>query len=181
MATRRSGSYGEPGSFRMLILGETGSGKTELTEKILRSLTHIARPGTIRVLDFAPDYGGVGRPLRAPEGFLYFRPRGLRAPRLEGGRDCGRVWELAEWNAQLTTMALKVHWESPVPGLVVNDASIHFHRGSLGLFSEALRRSRFVVVNAYWGERLRDECGVWEAERQAVERLESMVDLVWRL
>ena len=78
-------------------------------------------------------------------------------------------------------MALKVHWEDPVPGLVINDASIHLHRGSLGLLLEVMRVSKLVVVNAYWGERLRDECGIWEAERSAVEKLSKAVDLVWRL
>ncbi len=165
----------------VLITGETGRGKTRLTEVIALALAALAGPEALTVLDFAPGYGGVGRPMEPPRGARYLRPQGLRAPRLESRGDCGRAWSLARLNAELTSRALEWFLADPTPALVVNDATIHLHAGSMELLLRAINAARVAVVNAYKGEALRDECGLWEAERRAVEALEARADAVWSL
>ncbi|MEM1619594.1 MAG: hypothetical protein QXU97_05695 [Fervidicoccaceae archaeon] len=171
-------------SFRLLIIGETGSGKTGVTERILGSLLSFVDPGLVTVLDFAPNYRGVGRPLAVSgvggERVRLVRPPRIFAPRLEG-RSCEEVWLYARLNAEATSRALSEYLSRPTPVLFVNDLSVHLHAGDERLMLEALERSSFFVGNAYYGEKLRDACGLWERERKSIERLAEEVDLVWRL
>lgn len=165
----------------ILIIGESGRGKTRLTKLFALALSSLGGPELLTVLDFAPGYGGVGRPMEPPRGARYVRPPGLRAPRLESRGDCGAAWRLAGENATLTSQALRDFIASPTPALVVNDATIHLHAGSMELLLEAVNTARVAVLNAYKGSTLRDECGIWEAEARAVEALVARADGVWRL
>jgi hypothetical protein len=163
------------------VVGETGRGKTRLTSLIAQALAAYGGPRGVAVLDFAPGKMGVGAPLKPPRGARYVRPRGLRAPRLESRGDCGAAWRMALENARLTSAALLDYIYSPLPALVINDATIHLHAGSPSLMLEALSLAKVAVVNAYLGSKLRDPCGIWEREVWAVSLLERAVDEVWRL
>lgn len=168
-------------SLRLLVVGETGRGKTRLTSIIARLLAAIAHPSLVAVLDFAPTVAGVGGPITPPTGSRYVRPRGLRAPRIESGGDCRRAWSLALHNSRLTSQALLTYIYSPLPALVINDATIHLHAGSPRLMVEALMEARVAVVNAYRGERISDRCGISERERWALKAVEGVFDEVWEL
>lgn len=179
-ASQHSGSSGGAASFRILILGETGSGKTRLTSRIALALAHAAGGGKITVIDMAPDYNGVGAPMMAVPGARIMSAR-LYAPRLMSGGDCGRAWLLARRNAVETTRMLLEYLRDPTPILVVNDLSMHLHAGDPGLLVDAIESSTIFIGNSYSGDRLRDNCGIWEKELEAVNRIAEMVDLVWRL
>jgi len=179
LASPSSGSSRGRASFKMLIIGETGAGKTRATRMIASALASVA-PGRVVIVDFAPDYKGVGRPLGHVEGARIIRPRGIRAPRLMGS-SCEEAWRLADHNAAITTRVLEGLAREAAPILVINDLTIHVHRGSPQLLYEAIESSVIFVGNAYYGERLRDPCGIWERERAFVEDLSGRVDLVWRL
>ncbi len=181
MASLHSRSYGGADSFRILILGETGVGKTRLTGKIARALARASSPELITVIDLAPDYMGVGKPLEAPAGARILRPKGLKAPRLQSRGDCSLAWRLAEENAVLTTQALRGFISRPTPILVINDMSIHLHAGDPSIVLDAFTEAAVVVANSYYGEKLRDECGIWERERRLIEEIMGVVDLVWRI
>lgn len=182
MATRYSRSSGGLDSFSILILGETGRGKTRLAVKIANALARATGPGRVTVLDFAPDVMGVGRPMQGLHGWVkVLRPPRLHAPRLESRGDCGRAWMYARENAVETSRLLESYLEDPTPVLVVNDLSIHLHAGDPGLLEEAIQASIVFVGNSYWGEVLRDECGIWERERGLIAGIMDRVDLVWRL
>ncbi len=119
--------------------------------------------------------------MRPPPGARYVRPSGIRAPRLESRGDCRLAWKLALHNASLTSRALLQYIHSPLPVLVINDASIHLHAGDPRLMIVAIRVSRVAVVNAYLGSKISDACGISSRERWAVSMLEGLVDEVWRL
>jgi len=168
-------------SFRLLIVGETGSGKTRLTEKILYSLANVVEHSKITVLDFAPEYGGVGRRLSTRGlGVRVLRPPRLYAPRLMG-RNCGEVLEYARKNAVETRRAIEEYLKEPTPVLIANDVTLHLHAGDIEPLISAVRSSVFFAGNAYYGKRLRDDCGVWERERRLVSALIREMDVVWRL
>ncbi len=179
-ASGRSGYSGGVASFRILIVGESGAGKTRLTHKILLALSAIASGRRITVVDMAPDYRGVGRPMPPVPGARVLRAR-LYAPRLMSHGDCDKAWRLARENARVTTSMLQEYLESPTPVLSINDLSIHLHAGDPRLLVEAIEASTVFVGNSYMGERLRDECGLWEREARGLEELGRVVDLVWRL
>jgi len=169
------------GSFRILVAGESGKGKTTLTEKAALALAAAAGPERVAVLDFAPGFGRVGRRIEAvPAGARLIRPEPLYAPRLMG-KTCSEVWELARKNAEKTTEALRKYLEKPEPVLVANDLSIHLHAGDLSLLLEAISAAALFFGNAYYGTSLKDECGVWEREKELVEKLMEEMDLVWLL
>ena len=181
MASQYSRSYGGADSFRILILGETGAGKTRLTERITRALARASNPESITVIDLAPDYMGVGRPLEAPPGTRILRPHGLKAPRLQSHGNCSLAWRLAEDNAFLTTKVLREFISRPTPILVINDMSIHLHAGDPGIVLDAFKEAAVVAANSYYGDKLRDECGIWEKERRLIEKIIEVVDIVWRI
>lgn len=166
--------------FSVLIYGESGSGKTSLTRVMARLLAAL-QPGSVFIADFAPDFRGVGAPLGPVEGAVYRRPQGLRAPRLESRGDCRVMEELARSNAVLTSRVLREYLDNPLPALVVNDLTIHVHAGDEGLVYEAMKASRVFVANAYYGSRIRDDCGLSVRERRFVEELAGRVDVAWRL
>ncbi len=166
--------------FSVLIYGETGSGKTKLTRVMARLLASLA-PGSVFIADFAPDKAGVGAPLGPVEGAVYRRPKGLRAPRLESGGDCGIMMELARLNARLTRTVLEEYVRNPLPALVVNDITIHVHAGDEELVYEAMEAARVFVANAYYGSKLSDNCGLSDREKRFVEELARRVDVAWRL
>ncbi|MCE4610733.1 MAG: hypothetical protein F7B17_02035 [Desulfurococcales archaeon] len=168
-------------SVRVLVVGETGRGKTRLTSIIAKLLAGVAGPASIAILDFAPATAGVGTPMQPPPGSRYVRPRGLRAPRLESGGDCRSAWRLALHNSRLTSKALLSYIYSPLPALFINDATIHLHAGNPKLMVEALMEAKVAVVNAYRGVRITDRCGISERERWALKTIEGVFNEVWEL
>ncbi len=166
--------------FRILIVGDVGRGKTRLTARIAGALASVYGWDPITVLDFAPGHEKAGAPIILPSEARVLRPLGLKAPRLTAG-NCGEMWELARANAELTGEALKAYLERPTPILVVNDVTIHLHAGDPNLIVKAIEEAVIFVGNGYSGESLRDECGLTERERVELEKIASMVDVVWRL
>lgn len=182
MDTYRLGYSGGRASFRLLIIGESGKGKTRLTAKIAEALAIAAGPDKVTILDFAPDYEGVGQPLTLSiEGVRLLRPRVVKAPRLMSKGDCSMAWMLARENASVTGGLLEAYLREPTPILVINDASIHLHAGEPSLLYKAVDASTVFVGNSYWGEELRDECGIWDVEAVRVNELSRRMDIVWRL
>jgi len=154
-------------------------GKTLLTQKLIETLKALGLGSKITVIDLAPNYRGVGTPLNV-EGIKVLRPEKLYAPRLMG-RKCEEIWALARQNADATTKVFREFLRSPTPVLVVNDLTIHLHAGEPSLVIDAMERTKLFIANAYYGESLRDECGLWERERKLLEELFKRVDVVWRL
>lgn len=163
----------------LLIVGETGSGKTALTWHIASLLAQLLGEDELVIADFAPSSLGVGRPLPPIPGSRLYRPSGIRAPRLESGGMCGEAWRLAKANAELTSDALERVSSDPGRVLVVNDATIHLHAGDPGLLFKAIKSHRIAVVNAYMGSRIADRCGISTRERLWIAMLGEVLGRVW--
>ncbi|BAA81424.1 hypothetical protein APE_2409 [Aeropyrum pernix K1] len=163
----------------LLIVGEQGRGKTRLTWHIASLLAGLGLE--IVAVDLAPDVAGVGKPLPPIPGARVLRPRGLRAPRLESRGDCRLAWELARHNAEQTSRVLERAAVEPGDVLVVNDATIHLHSGSLGLLLKAVSSHKASVVNAYLGGSLGLGCGIAAREARMVAILGEVLGRVWRV
>lgn len=161
----------------LLIIGETGKGKTPLTWLIASLASELV--GEVVVVDFAPEKGGIGSRLKAIPGARIYRPTGLRAPRLESGGDCKLMWNFARSNALKTTRILDYVAENPGQVIVVNDATIHTHAGDFGALYKALTRHSVAIVNAYYGDALRDRCGLSTIERRSVAILGEVLGRIW--
>jgi hypothetical protein len=71
----------------------------------------------------------------------------------------------------------------PTTILFVNDVSIHLQRGEINRLWRAFEAAETVVVNGYYGERLKADCerGLSSCERTLMEELASRMDRVIRL
>jgi len=167
-------------SFKLLIVGDVGRGKTTLTSRLVDVLAGVCGRESITILDFAPDFMGIGGRIATSSSVRIIRPEGIKAPRLMG-RDCNTIWDLARLNRELTERAFREYLGSPTPILVINDLSIHFHAGELSIVVEAARMARLFIANSYYGTTLSDNCGLSERERRLVEEMMKEVDYVWRL
>jgi len=167
-------------SFKILIIGDVRRGKTSLTSKLVDVLAQLCGEDRITVLDFAPDYGGVGSRVSIRSKVRILRPEGLKAPRLMA-RDCNELWEYVRINRSLTEEALREYMINPTPVLVINDLSIHLHTGDLNLLLKVMELPLLFIANSYYGDTLRDDCGLSIIEKKAVEELMSKVDYIWRL
>ncbi|MEM0453967.1 MAG: hypothetical protein QXO98_04870 [Sulfolobales archaeon] len=167
-------------SFKLLIVGDVRKGKTTLTAKLVEALAEVCGNDKITVLDFAPNFGGVGNRINVSKGIRVLRPEGITAPRLMG-RNCSDIWELARRNRELTEKALKEFLQNPTPIVVINDLSIYLHDGDLSLVLEVSEKAVIFVANSYYGSTLNDACGLSDGERLKVQKMMEEVDYVWRL
>ncbi len=150
-----------------------------MTEKIVNTLITLGLGSQITIIDLAPCYKGVGLPLDI-KGVKILRPTKLYAPRLMG-KNCSEVWKFAKLNADHIKPLLEQYISNPTPILVVNDITIYLHAGDPMLLYKAIDKSILFIGNAYYGIKLKDECGLWEKEKLLVEELSRRVDIVWRL
>ncbi|MCX8186589.1 MAG: hypothetical protein N3G48_05725 [Sulfolobales archaeon] len=167
-------------SFKLLIVGDVRRGKTTLTSKLVEALAEVCGDNKITVLDFAPDFKGIGSKITVSNGVKVLRPNGIKAPRLMG-RDCRDIWDLAKNNRELTEATIREYLKAPTPILVINDVSIYLHDGDLSILLEAAEKAVIFVANSYYGHTLKDNCGLSEVERVKVEELMKEMDYVWRL
>jgi len=168
-------------TFKILIIGEIGVGKTKLTVKFVKTLITLGLDKMITIIDLAPNYKGVGLPMDIPsDNIRCLRPITIYAPRLMG-TTCEEIWKYAKHNAMASEHLIREYIKHPTPILVMNDLTIYLHAGSLSLLYEAIKSSKLFIGNAYYGLRLKDKCGLWERERTAVEKLIERMDIVCHL
>ncbi len=176
---------------RILITGETSSGKTKVTASLLREAISRIEPAQITVLDFAPARrtinglrigGRISDFLPGPKCGVYEPSAPVRAPRLEG-HHAEEVLKLAEDNAVLTSALLRRYLALPTSCLFINDLTIHLHAGDPNLLLEAIKRSETFVGNAYSGSSLAPDygSGLSGRERELLQRVISNVDSVIEL
>lgn len=172
---------------KTLVVGDVGRGKTILTLRILFKLTEIGLSKDVTVLDFAPNkikvnndfIGGKLIEFEAlPLGVKYYTDR-IYAPRLMGN-DSFEVIAFAELNRKTCSRLLEMCLENPSPILMINDITLYFQIGDLGLLPRVLEKAETFIANGYFGQRLSEDKGsdVSLIERENLLELIGMMDIV---
>jgi GTPase SAR1 family protein len=175
-------------SKKTLIMGEVGSGKTRLTNRLLEEALSESLQG-ITVIDMAPEATtlkgiSVGGTLRGAENprVRCLRADIMKTPRLSA-RDADELIEYADHNRKITGGLLDDFTLKPTSILFVNDVSIYLQRGEINRLWRAFEAAETVVANGYYGERLKADygTGLSSRERTLMEELASRMDRVIRL
>lgn len=184
-------SFHELKGRRVLIIGDVGSGKTDLTRRLLEEAVEISRPEEITIIDMAPKREIIdGRPVggrlfgaeERPRGVRYLAPKRVEMPRFKA-RSAEELRSMVLLNSERIRPLLKEYLASPTPILFINDVSIYLQSGSLHPLLEVVERAETLIANGYYGELLAEDLGtgVSQAERRLMELLTSHMDLMIRL
>ncbi len=166
---------------RTLIVGESNSGKTTLTDQLLDMFIHAGYASEIAILDLAPDkLMGVGGKMRTkpPREALYLSTL-IAAPRLQG-KNNRHVWQLAQTNARATERQFKQLIEAKRKILFVNDATLYLQAGAFEHFEKVLNSFHTAIINAYEGDRFGDSA-LTRREKKLTRSLKQRCDLIIRL
>jgi hypothetical protein len=176
---------------KVLIVGDVGSGKTVLTLKIVYGLIDLGFGGRISILDFAPNLMlHCGRRVGGKFTDYSFNPKLVRMyipvetipPRILGKcRD--EVLMYANMNRGRCGDAIKLFIDDPSDILVINDLSLYFHVGDLGLIVDAMKLCKTFIANAYFDGFIEDKfsMGISINEREVTMNLMKIVDIVINL
>jgi len=168
---------------KVLILGETGSGKTKLAAQLLRELMMLVKPEEITVIDLAPQrVGEIGGKLteyvNINSRVRYLSPRIVYTPRL-AGTSREQVLHYAEQNRENMEPLLNRFIRNVTEVLVLNDATLYLHSGKLEIVLECMRLSKTFLATAYYGSKLAKDLGtgISSRERQLTDKLATFTDL----
>ena len=172
---------------KILILGDVGTGKTALTQRLIQEAALANNTSTVTVIDMAPERrefegikvgGGLENPLR-PNVRILKPVQGLHAPRVEG-HNSQEVRHFAKLNASIIDRLLNHYVQNPTPVLFVNDLSMHLQAGKPDLMMKSVLLSSTFVGNAYYGRSLENDqqSGVSQDERTGLDSLKTVMDRV---
>ncbi len=168
---------------RVLIKGESGSGKTRLLEGLVREALDLDLD--VSLIDMAPprlsagkrEAGGTAQV--SGKGLRVHRPAHISAPRLQS-KSKAEAMRMAGENAKATSEALDEYLRRPTPLLFINDLTIHLHEGDPDLLSEAIDSAETFVGTAYEGRSIADRhrSGISKRERESLRAIEARMDIV---
>lgn len=172
---------------KVLILGETGSGKTKLAAKLFKELTMLLDPEQITVIDLAPqrvgkiggkitDYVNVGGKAN------YLSPETAYTPRLSG-KSPDQVLHLARLNRERMEPLLNRFIQDPTEALVINDITLYLHLGKLETVLKCVRLANTFLGTAYYGSKLAEDLGtgISVKEKQRTDKLAASMDLTVKI
>ncbi|MEM4020828.1 MAG: hypothetical protein QXI18_00415 [Nitrososphaerota archaeon] len=171
---------------RVLICGEVGAGKTRLLASFLKFLVDRELGGDVTVIDLAPGYGDIGRPVESyyPEVKMlrYMRPGRIYPPRLLG-RSREEVLRYAEINLLEARKLLEDYVRAPSRILLINDLTIYLHAGDPDDILRLLDLCETFAATAYEGEALEDDkgSGITMRERRGLSRIKEHMDIIVNL
>jgi hypothetical protein len=159
-----------------LIVGDTNSGKTLRTTRILELFIAEGLADEIAVLDLAPDQvqrigGKMALPPDVP---LLYKTAGIFAPRLMG-KDENHTERLAEENARTIEGLFSEVRQQEKSILFINDASLYLQAGDPERFTAFLETAETRIVNAYYGKTFADS-SLSRRERKRIEDLMKQCD-----
>ena len=173
---------------RVLILGDTGTGKTRLTKRLLIEAIEEGHSQDITVIEMAPpsielrglSVGGVLLNSTPPK-LRILEGGEIKTPRLSA-RDGEEVLRLADYNRGVIEKLLEDFIRAPTKILFINDISLYLQRGDLEYLWKVLQKAETVIANGYIGEKLKDDLGTGLSARegQLIEMLASRTDVVIR-
>lgn len=176
---------------KVLIVGDVGSGKTISTLNIVNKFIEFDFGSEITILDFAPTsiyYSGK----RVGGKFIEYSFNqnlvkryisvNTYPPRILGKcRD--EVLMYAKINRRNCEYAIKEFIDNPSNILIINDISIYYHIGDLGLIVDALKLCKTFIGNAYFNGFIEDKfsTGISVNEREMTKLLMNLMDLTINL
>jgi hypothetical protein len=166
---------------RTLIIGDVNTGKTRLTEQVLKRWTAQGRGPDIVLLDLAPESkDGIGGRLNRPAGFdgLYLTTA-IVPPRLTARHATGAD-ALARANAQAIEMLFEDAHRAAGSILVINDVTLYLQAGRYERLLATIQTAATVLINAYYGHSFPDY-DLSRQERRLTERLIQDCDRIIRL
>jgi hypothetical protein len=167
-----------------LIVGDVCVGKTALTSKLLDEAVSLGFSESISVIDLAPTVNLGAPKMKSMKDFSstvgsvnYIRPPIIHAPRLEG-KNKTHILELAETNAKTIDGYLTTFITEPSPILFINDLTLYLQAGDPRRVREVLESTETSIINAYRGERLREDIGsgLSKREEKALKFIEGVMD-----
>jgi GTPase SAR1 family protein len=172
---------------KVLILGESGSGKTRLAAKLVEELMAIGGPGKMTIIDFAPkrtdhvggrlkDYVTLAHELK------YLAPRSVYTPRLAGSSP-QQVLRFARLNRKLMEPLLNEFAQNPSEVLILNDLTLYLHEGKIEEVLQCVRLAKTFLGTAYYGTGLGEDLGTGlsRREKQLTDELAFSMDQVIRI
>ena len=175
-------------SKRTLIVGDVGSGKTRLTMVFIQFLMKLGLSQFISILDFAPDLMILGSKkvggklidfnLDATAVKNYYTST-FYAPRLMGKSE-KEVLRYASENRFECERLLHAFLSHPTSILIINDITIYYQIGDLGLLNDVLISVDTFIANGYYGTTIQDKFGndVSLNESTMTMKLMDLMDVV---
>lgn len=172
----------------ILIIGDVGAGKTQLTMRLVDEAIATDMREHITIIDMAPTTRFVGSlkiggQLREIAPHLnevrYLAPSRIETPRLSA-RSSQELQHLIALNQQRITPLLHTFLHSPSPILFINDVSLYLQSGSLTPVTQVICATDTCIVNGYYGQSIQTEIQdpVSRIERALMNRLIENVDIV---
>lgn len=172
---------------KVLILGESGSGKTKLASELFEELLIIEGSDEITIIDFAPErINQVGGKLRdhvtMARGVKYFTPRRVHTPRLTGSSPAEAL-RLARLNKKLMEPLLDKFIQNPSEVLILNDLTLYLHLGKIEKILQCVRLARTFLGTAYYGVKLAEDfgTGISSREKRLTDELAACMDQVVKI
>ena len=172
---------------KVLIVGETGSGKTRQAAKLFTEFMTLINPEKITIIDLAPrragEIGGkITDYLKIPSEVKYLSPKNVYAPRF-AGKSPEQILRYAELNRENMEPLLKEFMRNATEVLVLNDVTLYLHLGELENVLKCVRLADTVLVTAYYGSKLANDLrtGISPREKKLTEKLASFMDLVVKI
>lgn len=169
---------------KTLILGEAGSGKTQLAATLLQELTEEVKPEDITVIDFAPErQGDIGGKLtdyvHLDSKVRYLSPSKVYTPRLTGNTP-QQVLQYSEKNRENMEPLLNQFIQDSTPVLIINDVTLYLHKGEPQKILECIQQAHTILVTAYQGSKLDDDSGsgISSREKELTGELAGYMDFV---
>ncbi|MGD2247295.1 MAG: hypothetical protein PVF58_02740 [Candidatus Methanofastidiosia archaeon] len=134
-----------------LILGEVHTGKTQLTQKLLKEAETLKKE--IAVIDMAPQFENerkVGGKLCPGKNTVYYTTT-IETPRLSG-ETLNEVFALAELNKEKIEKIFDIYVPKEV--LFMNDVSIYLQRGNFKTLVNIISSAQTCIMNGYYGTSL---------------------------
>jgi energy-coupling factor transporter ATP-binding protein EcfA2 len=167
---------------KILIIGESGSGKTKLVARLFKELTLLIRPERITVVDLAPRrVGGIGGKIldyaEVSSKVKYLSPEIVYTPRL-AGESREQVLHLARLNKKNMEPLLNQFIQSPTEALIVNDITLYLHLGRLEKVLDCVKLAHTFLATAYYGSKLANDfgAGISLNEERQTDRLATLMD-----
>ena len=168
-------TYTDHENYKTLILGEVRTGKTKLTQDLLKEAETLHRD--IAVIDMGPESNqGIGGKLIPADTTAYYTTD-IVTPRLTGKTE-KETEQLAALNKKRIDNLFNQY--TPKPVLFINDVSIYVQCGNIDALVTIMSFSVTCIMNGYFGTSLGEDI-FSITERKKMIKLQKYCDkIIWK-